>query len=331
MARGKSHYVREWQQTRVRKTGFRCRARGAPPRSGLVRSAAKCTLDGGQHAPALNRLGRVASFCGPLASPPGGEDILAPNPPEPDWADVRRELGRKGVTLDLLWQENKAEHPSGYPYSSFCAHYRRWVVRLAVSLRQRHAPGEKLFIDYTGPTVPISDPITGEVRQAAILLAMLGASNDTYCDATWSQSLPDWIGSDVRTFEHLRRCPALLVPDNLKSGVTAARFRDSELNPTYPDLATHYGTAVLPARPYRPRDKAKAEAAVRLVERWVLARLRHQQFFRLDELNRRLVDLMAALNSRPFRKLPGSRQSAFAEMDRPALRPLPLTRYEFAE
>jgi transposase len=251
--------------------------------------------------------------------------------PEPDWPGVHRELRRKGVTLDLLWQEYKAEHPSGYHYSGFCAHYRRWVVRLSVSLRQTHTPGEKLFIDYAGPTVPITDAMTGEIRQAAIFLAVLGASSYTYCEATWSQSLSDWIGSHVRTFEHLQGCTALLVPDNLKSGVTTACFYDPELNPTYRDLATHYGTAVLPARPYRPKDKAKVEAAVLLVERWVLARLRHQQFFSLDELNRCLVELMAALNTRPFKKLPGCRQSAFAEMDRPALRPLPLTRYEFAE
>ena len=140
--------------------------------------------------------------------------------PEPDWPGVHRELRRKGVTLDLLWQEYKAEHPSGYHYSGFCAHYRRGVVRLSVSLRQTHTPGEKLFIDYAGPTVPITDAMTGEIRQAAIFLAVLGASNYTYCEATWSQSLSDWIGSHVRTFEPLHGCTALLVPDNLKSGVT---------------------------------------------------------------------------------------------------------------
>ncbi|MFW5395481.1 MAG: transposase [Candidatus Accumulibacter regalis] len=178
--------------------------------------------------------------------------------PEPDWPVVHRELRRKGVTLDLLWQEYKANHPEGYHYSGFCAHYRQWVVRLSVSLRQTHTPGEKLFIDYAGPTVPITDPMTGEVRQAAIFIAVLGASNYTYCEATWSQSLPDWIGSHVRTFEHLNGCTALLVADNLKSGVTTPCFYEPELNPTYRDLATHYGTAVLPARPHRPKDKESA-------------------------------------------------------------------------
>jgi len=251
--------------------------------------------------------------------------------PEPDWPTVHRELRRKGVTLDLLWQEHKTEHPDGYLYSGFCAHYRQWVGRLSVSLRQTHAPGEKLFVDYAGPTVPIIDPMTGEILQAAIFVAVLGASNYTYCEATWSQSLPDWIGSHVRVLEHLNGAPALLVPDNLKSGVTTACIYDPELNPTYRDLATHYGTAILPARPYRPKDKAKVEAGVLLVERWVLARLRHQRFFSLGELNRAIAELMTALNTRPFKKLPGCRQSAFAELDRPALRPLPVTRYEFAE
>ena len=251
--------------------------------------------------------------------------------PEPEWPTIHREMRRKGVTLDLLWQEHKTEHPEGYLYSSFCAHYRQWVGRLSVSMRQTHAPGEKLFVDYAGPTVPIVDPMTGEIRQAAIFVAVLGASNYAYCEATWGQSLPDWIGSHVRAFEHINGAPALLVPDNLKSGVTTACFYEPELNPTYRDLATHYGAAVLPARPYRPKDKAKVEAGVLLVERWVLARLRHQRFFSLGELNRRIAELMTALNARPFKKLPGCRLSAFAELDRPALRALPVTRYEFAE
>ena len=251
--------------------------------------------------------------------------------PEPDWPAVQRELRRKGVTLDLLWQEYKGEHPDGYQYSRFCDHYRNWVGRLSLSLRQTHTPGEKLFVDYAGPTVPVTDPLTGEIRQAAIFVAVLGASNYTYCDATWSQTLPDWIGSHVRALEFFGGVTAMLVPDNLKSGVNKACTYDPELNPTYRDLAVHYATAVVPARPYRPKDKAKAEAGVLLVERWVLARLRHQRFFSLSELNRHIAELMLALNRRPFKKLPGCRESAFAEMDRPVLRALPETRYEFAE
>lgn len=287
------------------------------------------------------RRARQCGLCYPL--PAGMSEaaleaqLYAPAPPssrtrpEPDWPAVHRELARKGVTLDLLWQEYKAEHPDGYRYSGFCEHYRRWVGRLSVSLRQTHAPGEKLFIDYAGQTVAVVDPMTGEIRQAAIFVAVLGASNYTYCEATWSQSLPDWIGSHVRAFEHFQGVTAVLVPDNLKSGVTTACFYEPELNPTYRDLARHYATAVLPARPRRPKDKAKAEGGVLLVQRWVLARLRNQRFFSLDELNRAIAALMTELNSRAFKKLPGCRQSAFAELDRPALRPLPATRYEFAE
>jgi transposase len=195
--------------------------------------------------------------------PPAAPSSLAR--PEPDWPAMHRELRRKGVTLDLLWQEYKAEHPDGYRYSSFCDHYRQWVGRLAVSLRQTHSPGEKLFIDYAGPTVPIVDPMSGEIRQAAIFVAVLGASNYTYCEATWSQALPDWIGSHVRTLEHLGGVTALLVPDNLKSGVITACFYDPEINPTYRDLASHYATVVLPARPRRPRTRRGLHIAPCLV------------------------------------------------------------------
>ena len=250
--------------------------------------------------------------------------------PEPLWADIHRELRRKGVTLDLLWQEYKMAHPAGFQYSSFCDHYRAWSGRLSLSLRQTHTPGEKLFVDYAGPTVPIVDPMTGEIRQAAIFVAVLGASNYTYCDATWSQTLPDWIGSHVRALEFFGGAPAILVPDNLRSAVNKACYYDPELNPSYRELAVHYGTAVVPARPYRPKDKAKAEAGVLLVERWVLARLRNQRFFSLSELNAQIGELMRRLNRRPFKKLPGCRESAFVEMDKPALRPLPATRHEFA-
>ena len=250
--------------------------------------------------------------------------------PEPVWADIHRELRRKGVTLDLLWQEYKMAHPAGFQYSSFCDHYRAWSGRLSLSLRQTHTPGEKLFVDYAGPTVPIVDPMTGEIRQAAIFVAVLGASSYTYCDATWSQTLPDWIGSHVRALEFFGGVPAMLVPDNLRSAVNKACYYDPELNPSYRELAVHYGTAVVPARPYRPKDKAKAEAGVLLVERWVLARLRNQRFFSLSELNAQISELMLRLNRRPFKKLPGCRESAFIEMDQPALRPLPATRHEFA-
>lgn len=287
------------------------------------------------------RRAKLAGIAYPLPvemSEPALEAVLYPpqapssnKRPEPDWAAVHRELRRKGVTLDLLWQEYKAESPDGYQYSSFCDHYRAWAGRLSLSLRQTHTPGEKLFVDYAGPTVPVTDPMTGEIREAAIFVAVLGASNYTYCDATWSQTLPDWTASHVRAFEFFGGTPAILVPDNLKSGVNKACSYDPQLNPTYRDLAKYYSTAVIPARPRHPKDKAKVEAGVLLVERWILARLRQQRFFSLDELNRQIAGLLERLNHRPFKKLPGCRASAFAELDRPALRALPGQRYEFAE
>jgi transposase len=251
--------------------------------------------------------------------------------PEPDWAALHREMGRKGVTLDLLWQEYREQHPDGYQYSAFCDHYRAYAQALPVTLRQSHAPGERLFVDYSGQTVSVIDPATAEIRQAQIFVAVLGASNYTYVEATWSQSLADWIGSHVRCFEFLGGVPELIVPDNLKSGVAAPNFYDPAINPTYQELACHYGVAILPARVRKPRDKAKVEAGVLLAQRWILARLRRQRFFSLDELNRAIRPLLAELNGRPFKKLPGSRQSVFVSVDQPALKPLRADRYEFAE
>ena len=250
---------------------------------------------------------------------------------EPDWAWVHREMRRKSVTLDLLWQEYKAEHPDGYRYSWFCERYRQWAGKLSVSMRQTHTPGEKLFVDYVGQTLPIIDGGTGEIRQAQLFVAVLGASNYTYAEAAWTQKLPDWIGSHVRTFEFLGGVTEIIVPDNLKSGVKHASYYDPEINPTYRDFARHYGVAVLPARPYKPKDKAKVEGGVLIVERWILARLRNQRFFSLRDANRAIAELLASLNKKPFKKLPGCRHSAFMEMDWPVLKPLPQFRYEYAE
>ena len=244
---------------------------------------------------------------------------------------MHRQLGRSGVTLELLWQEYRERHPDGYQYSAFCLHYRAFAQRLPVTLRQSHAPGERLFVDYGGQTVPVIDAITGEEHRAQIFVAVLGASNYTFVEATWSQGLADWLGSHARCLEFLGGVPELLVPDNLKSAVKSPSRYEPDLNPSYAELAAHYGVAVLPARARKPRDKAKVEAGVLLAQRWILARLRHQRFFGLDELNRAIRPLLAELNRRPFKRLPGSRQSAFETVDRPALKPLPPTRYEFAE
>jgi transposase len=249
----------------------------------------------------------------------------------PDWAEVHQELKRKGVTLWLLWQEYKVAHPTGYHYSWFCQQYQAWAAKVDLVLRQDHRAGEKLFVDYAGQTVPIQDPVTGEVRPAQIFVAVLGASSYTYAEATWSQSLPDWIGAHVRALTFFGGVPELIVPDNLKSGVTQAHRYEPDLNPTYQEMAAHYGVAVLPARARKPRDKAKVESGVLVVERWILARLRHCTFFSLAELNTAVRRLLTDLNGRPFKKLPGSRQQLFETLDRPALKPLPLGSYEYAE
>ena len=249
----------------------------------------------------------------------------------PDWSQVHRELRRKGVTLALLWHEYKAAHPEGFQYSWFCKQYRAWAGKLDVVMRQEHRAGEKLFVDYAGQTVEVVDRHTGEVRQAQIFVAVLGASNYTYAEATWTQQLPDWIGSHVRAFEFLDGTSEVVVPDNLRSGVSKVHRYEPDLNPTYQDLGTHYSVAVMPTRARRPRDKAKAEAGVLLVERWILAALRNRTFFSLQELNREIARLLIRLNERPFKKLPGSRRELFEQLDRPALQPLPAQAYEFAE
>ena len=209
----------------------------------------------------------------------------SPSRPLPEWSEVHRELGRKGVTLSLLWQEYKALHPEGLQYSWFCEQYRAWAAKLDLVMRQEHRAGEKLFVDYAGQTVPVVDPETGKVREAQVFVAVLGASSYTFAEATWTQTLPDWTASHVRAFEFFGGCTELVIPDNLRSGVSRADRYEPDLNPSYHDLARHYGVAVLPTRVRRPRDTAKAEVAVQVVERWILAALRHRTFFSLAELN----------------------------------------------
>lgn len=252
--------------------------------------------------------------------------------PVPDWAEVQRELRRKGVTLQLLWLEYKAVHPeTGYQYTQFCEHYHRWRDHLDPVLRQEHRAGEKTFVDYAGQTMPVVDPDTGEIREAQIFIGVLGASNLTFVEATWTQTLPDWIGSHVRMFAYVGGASAAIVPDNVRSGVTHACFYDPDINPTYQDLAVHYATSILPTRPRRPRDKAKAESGVLVAERWLLAPLRNHTFFGLIELNRALAERLELLNDRPFQKLEGSRRSHFEAFERHALRPLPSAPFEIAE
>lgn len=249
----------------------------------------------------------------------------------PDFQEVHKELqSRKHVTLNLLWQEYKEQHPEGYQYSWFCHSYRNWAAHLDVVMRHEHRAGEKLFVDYTGQTVAIVDRETGEIHKAQIFVAVLGASNYTYAEATLSQKIEDWISSHVRAFAYIGGVPEAVVPDNLKSGVSKTCRYEPDINPTYNDLARHYQTVILPARVRKPRDKAKAEAGVLLVERWILAKLRKHTFFSLVDLNREIRKLLQLLNDHSFKKLPGSRKSWFEEIDRPALKPLPASPYELA-
>ena len=196
---------------------------------------------------------------------------------------------------------------------------------------QEHKGGDKMFTDYAGLTVPIIvNRKTEETREASIFLAVMGASSCTYCEATWDQTMYSWIGSNVRSFEFFEGVPSLLVPDNLKAAIKDACRYDPHVNPTYTEMAAHYGTAILPARPYRPQDKAKVESGVQVVERWILARIRHEKFYSLEELNRRIRELLQELNHEPFQKKDGSRWSLFQSVDAPALKPLPAKRYEYA-
>jgi transposase len=250
---------------------------------------------------------------------------------EPDWPAIHRELRRAGVTLMLLWQEYRTCEPQGYGYSRFCEIYGQWEHRLSPTMRQVHPAGERLFVDYAGQTVELIDGTTGEVRQAQVFVAVLGASSYTYAEASWTQTLPDWIGAHVRALAFIGGVPRQIVPDNLKAGVLKANWYEPGINPTYQDLASHYGTAILPARPRKPRDKAKVEAGVLVVERWILARLRHHRFFALAELNVAIAALLADLNDRPMRHLGISRRRLFEELDRPALGPLPSEPYVYAE
>ena len=252
-----------------------------------------------------------------------------PKHPMPDFAAIDNELrSNKHVTLQLLWEEyrniNLASH---YSYSRFCHHYEVWKGRRDVTMRQNHPAGERIFVDWAGAKIPIHDPSTGEVRPASVFVAVLGASNYTYVEATASETVGDWIGAHVRMFEYFGGVSALLVPDNLKTGVNKACRYEPELNPFYQNMAEHYGVGVIPARVRKPRDKAKVEVGVQIAQRWIVAALRHHRFHSLAALNEAIAGLLTRLNERPFRKCEGSRRSWFENIDRPALRPLPAERF----
>ena len=253
--------------------------------------------------------------------------------PPPDCEHIYNQLRSYrniNLTLTQLWLEYKAEHPDGYQYTQFCEYYRRWRGRLDYCMRQEHRAGEKVFVDYSDG-LSIVDPMTGELISTQLFVEVWGASNYTYAEATLSQTLPNWIGSHVRAFRYFGCVPRVLVPDNLKSGVHDPCFYEPELNPTYAEMAEHYGCAVLPARPRRPRDKAKVETGVLIAQRWILAVLRQRTFYSLAELNTAIRECLERLNTRPMRRMRQSRRELFQAVDRPHALPLPERPYEYAE
>lgn len=257
-------------------------------------------------------------------------------PPEkarhaPDWAEVGRELRKKGVTRRLLWMEHREAEPAALSYSQFCDLYRRWAKALDPVMRMTHKAGEKLFIDYAGLTIPYVCRKTGERQEAEVFVATLGASSYTYAEGQESQAMTSWIGGHVRAFEFFGGVPDILVPDNTKTGVTSPCRYEPDLNPTYQDMAEHYGTAVIPARVRRPRDKAKVESGVQVVENWVIGPLRKRQFFSIEEINQAVWERLEELNGREMKHLGRSRRELFEQLDKPALKPLPSRAYELAE
>lgn len=252
------------------------------------------------------------------------------NRPQPDFARIHEELRRKHVTKQLLWQEYREQHPDGYSYSQFCEHYARWCAQLSVTMRQEHRAGEKGFVDFSGDGVELVSPESGERQKVKLFLFVLGASSYTYVEPVLAEDLATWVGCHVRALEYFGGVPGVVVPDNLKAAVRRPDRYEPELNPTYAELARHYGFAVVPARVRKPRDKAKVEAAVLLAERWILAVLRHQHFTSLQQVREAVRPLLEKLNGRVMRKLGKSRRQLFDELERSALKPLPTERYELA-
>jgi transposase len=250
---------------------------------------------------------------------------------EPDWNVIHAEMKRRGVTMTLLWQEYRADHPHGAAYSWFCERYRHWKKSVSPTMRQHHAAGEKLFVDWAGDTIAVFDQVTGVEHRARIFVAALGASNYTYAEARWTETLPDWIGCHVNALTAIGGVPKALVPDNLKAGVTKPSRYEPGINRTYQDLADHYGCVVLPTRIIKPRDKAKVEVAVQIVERFVLAKLRNQRFFSLAELNTAIRACVATINAKVMKAFGQSRADLLETIDRPALDALPVTAYAYAE
>ena len=248
---------------------------------------------------------------------------------KPDFAKINQELRKKNITRQLLWEEYKEQLPEGMGYTQFCYHLSEWQKKLNVSMRQIHKAGEKLFVDYSGLKGEITDRMSGKKAMVDIFVATLGASGYTYAEASANQRLESFIDSHVNTFEFIEGVTQILVPDNLKSAVTKAHRYDPEINGSYQDMADHYNTVIIPARPYSPKDKSKVELAVKLVQRWILAKIRNEIFFTVLELNKRIRELLDYYNGKKIKKLDKSRKELFLELDKPALAALPIVRYEF--
>ena len=273
---------------------------------------------------------RVEAAVFPRSQPLTKEQPPARTPP--DFTAMHEQLrSHRHLTLQLLWEEYREANPAGYRYSRFCELYQRWRSKLDVVLRQEHQAGEKMFVDWAGATLPVYDPRSGQSWQAPLFVAALGASSYTFAEATRDQQMESWLRAHVHAFEYWGGIPALAIPDNTKTGVTKAHRYDPDLNPTYYNFALHCGFGIVPARPYKPRDKAKVESAVQVVQRWIVAALRHHKFFSLEDLNSAIRELLKRLNHRPFRQREGSRATVFAALDKPALKPLPTEPFDLSE
>ncbi len=251
---------------------------------------------------------------------------------QPEFEVIHKELqANKHVTLQLLWEEYRQANPDGYGYSRYCELYQRWRKKLDVVLRQEHKAGEKMFVDWAGSTIPVYDRHTGVAWQASLFVAALGASSYTWAEATRDQQMEAWLKGHVHAFEYFQGIPQLAVPDNTKTAVTKAHRYDPDLNPTYYNFALECGFGIVPARPYKPKDKAKVESAVQVAQRWIVAALRHRKFFSLEELNVAIRELLYKLNHRPFRKKEGTRASMWEAIDKPALKPLLAVPFDLSE
>lgn len=251
--------------------------------------------------------------------------------PGPDLAWVHTELRKKHVTLALLWHEYKAAEPEGYQFSQFCNLYRRWARKLQLTMRQTHKGGEKLFVDFSGDGIPWTDPRTGEVHKAELFVAALGASSYTYAEAFQNQQIPAWITGLVHALAYLQGVPRLVIPDQPRTTTSRPCRYDPTVNPVFEEFSKHYSTCIMPARPRKPRDKAKVEVAVLLGQRWIIAALRNRTFFSIDEINAAIRELLEKINGRPMRKLRRSRRDLFEELDKPHLLALPAKPFELAE